>query len=124
MQGIDIPTDVPDNDPGRRPAAAVAADRWRGGRRGRLGRRTVLRFAGGDRRWRRAGHGRRPAREPVDRRGPAALYSIPGAILAGGILLAAVGGTWLRKIGAIALGGARSPARPRQRLPDLRKASS
>jgi hypothetical protein len=51
------------------------------------------------------------------------LYSIPGAILAGGIALAAVGGTWLRKIGVLTLGGAGSCAHGLDSgLPDLRKA--
>ncbi len=51
------------------------------------------------------------------------LYSIPGAILAGGIALAAVGGTWLRKAGVLALGGAGSCTHGLDSgLPDLRKA--
>ncbi|MDI6910977.1 hypothetical protein [Nocardioides sp.] len=51
------------------------------------------------------------------------LYSIPGAILVASIALAAVGGTWLRKIGAIALGGAGSCTHGLDSgLPDLRKA--
>ena len=52
------------------------------------------------------------------------LYSIPGALLVGGIALAAVGGSWLRKIGAIALGGGASCSHGLDSgLPDLRKAS-
>lgn len=51
------------------------------------------------------------------------LYSIPGAILVGGIALAAVGGTWLRRAGALALGGAGSCSHGLDSgLPDLRKA--
>ena len=52
------------------------------------------------------------------------LYSLPGALLVGGIALAALGGTWLRRIGVIALGGAGScPHGLDSGLPDLRKAS-
>lgn len=52
------------------------------------------------------------------------LYTIPGAILAGGIALAAVGGSWLRRVGLIALGGAGSCTHGLDSgLPDLRKAS-
>ncbi|ABL83511.1 MULTISPECIES: hypothetical protein [unclassified Nocardioides] len=51
------------------------------------------------------------------------LYSIPGAILVASLALAAVGGTWLRRIGAIALGGAGSCTHGLDSgLPDLRKA--
>lgn len=51
------------------------------------------------------------------------LYSIPGAILVASIALAAVGGTWLRKMGAIALGGSGSCTHGLDSgLPDLRKA--
>lgn len=51
------------------------------------------------------------------------LNSIPGALTFGGIALAAAAGTWLRKIGAIALGGAGSCMHGLDRgLPDLRKA--
>lgn len=51
------------------------------------------------------------------------LYSLPGALLVGGVALAAVGGTWLRKIGVIALGGAGSCTHGLDSgLPDLRKA--
>ncbi|GAB6985444.1 choice-of-anchor P family protein [Nocardioides pyridinolyticus] len=52
------------------------------------------------------------------------LYSIPGALLVGGIALAAAGGSWLRKIGVIALGGGASCTHGLDSgLPDLRKAS-
>lgn len=51
------------------------------------------------------------------------LYSLPGALLAGGIALAGIGGTWLRKMGLLALGGAGScPHGLDSGLPDLRKA--
>ncbi len=51
------------------------------------------------------------------------LNSIPGALTFGGIALAAAAGTWLRKIGAIALGGAGAcPHGLDSGLPDLRKA--
>jgi hypothetical protein len=51
------------------------------------------------------------------------LNSIPGALTFGGIALAAAAGTWLRRIGAIALGGAGSCTHGLDSgLPDLRKA--
>jgi len=51
------------------------------------------------------------------------LKSIPGALTVGGLALAAAAGTWLRKIGAIALGGAGSCTHGLDSgLPDLRKA--
>lgn len=51
------------------------------------------------------------------------LNSIPGALTFGGIALAAAAGTWLRKIGAIALGGVGAcPHGLDSGLPDLRKA--
>lgn len=51
------------------------------------------------------------------------LYSLPGALLIGGVALAAVGGSWLRKAGVIALGGAGSCSHGLDSgLPDLRKA--
>ncbi|WP_435748053.1 choice-of-anchor P family protein [Nocardioides sp. SYSU DS0663] len=51
------------------------------------------------------------------------LNSIPGALLFGGIALAAVAGSYLRKIGALALGsGAACPHGLDSGLPDLRKA--
>lgn len=51
------------------------------------------------------------------------LNSIPGALLFGGIALAAVAGSYLRKIGALALGaGGACPHGLDSGLPDLRKA--
>ena len=51
------------------------------------------------------------------------LYSLPGVLLLGGIGLAAVGGTWLRRIGLLALGGVGSCTHGLDSgLPDLRKA--
>lgn len=51
------------------------------------------------------------------------LNSIPGALLFGGIALAAVAGSYLRRIGALALGsGAACPHGLDSGLPDLRKA--
>lgn len=52
-----------------------------------------------------------------------ALTTVPGALTMGGILLAIGAGTWLRRIGALALGGASSCAHGLDSgLPDLRKA--
>jgi hypothetical protein len=51
------------------------------------------------------------------------LNSIPGALTVGGIGLAAAAGTWLRKLGLVALGGTGScPHGLDSGLPDLRKA--
>ena len=51
------------------------------------------------------------------------LYSLPGVLLLGGIGLAAAGGTWLRRIGLLALGGVGSCTHGLDSgLPDLRKA--
>lgn len=51
------------------------------------------------------------------------LNSIPGALTLGGIIAAVAAGSWLRKIGAIALGGAGTcPHGLDSGLPDLRKA--
>jgi hypothetical protein len=50
------------------------------------------------------------------------LYSLPGVLLIGGIALATVAGSYLRRIGVLALGGAGSCAHGLDRgLPDLRK---
>ncbi|MPY98112.1 MAG: hypothetical protein GEU97_08940 [Actinophytocola sp.] len=50
------------------------------------------------------------------------LFSIPGALLFGALALAALAGTYLRKLGALALGGgATCPHGLRSGLPDLRK---
>ena len=50
------------------------------------------------------------------------LYSLPGALLLGGLALASVAGSYLRRIGVLALGGAGSCAHGLERgLPDLRK---
>jgi hypothetical protein len=50
------------------------------------------------------------------------LYSLPGALLIGGIALASVAGSYLRRIGVLALGGAGSCSHGLDRgLPDLRK---
>ena len=50
------------------------------------------------------------------------LYSLPGLLLLGGIALASVAGSYLRRIGVLALGGAGSCPHGLERgLPDLRK---
>ena len=51
------------------------------------------------------------------------LFSIPGALLFGGLALAALAGSWLRRVGLLALGGTGSCAHGLDSgLPDLRKA--
>jgi hypothetical protein len=121
VQGIDIPTDVPDNDPGDT-----------GGTGGTGGGNGGTPTTGGGAPSSTAPSGPSGDAPSADGDlGDAALagsglpplYSIPGAILAGGIALAAVGGTWLRKIGVLTLGGAGSCAHGLDSgLPDLRKA--
>jgi hypothetical protein len=51
------------------------------------------------------------------------LTSVPGMLLMGGLLLAAVAGSWMRRLGVLALGGgAACPHGLDSGLPDLRKA--
>lgn len=120
VQGLDIPTDVPDNDPG-----TTDADGGAGGT-GTSPSSGAAPSAGapaasppGDA---AAAAGDLPPAE-LTGSGLPPLYSIPGAILVGGIALAAVGGSWLRKAGVLALGGAGSCTHGLDSgLPDLRKA--
>ncbi|MQW76149.1 hypothetical protein GHK92_09705 [Nocardioides sp. dk4132] len=66
--------------------------------------------------------GEMPAAAPVAA-GLPALFSIPGMLLLGGLALAGVAGSYLRKIGALALGsGAACTHGLDSGLPDLRKA--
>ncbi|NPC97372.1 choice-of-anchor P family protein [Nocardioides sp. zg-DK7169] len=68
------------------------------------------------------GDGEMPAAAPVAA-GLPALFSIPGMLLLGGIALAGVAGSYLRKIGALALGGGAPCTHGLDTgLPDLRKA--
>ena len=119
VQGIDLPTgDIPDNDPGGAGGAggpssgggpAAVADAPSAADPGTAGDAPSAAGDLGDAEL--TGSGLPP------------LYSIPGAVLAGSIALAAVGGTWLRRIGAIALGGTGSCTHGLDSgLPDLRKA--
>ncbi len=63
-----------------------------------------------------------PAAAPVAA-GLPPLFSIPGLLLLGGIALAAVAGSYLRRLGAAALGGGASCSHGLDSgLPDLRKA--
>lgn len=120
VQGIDIPTDVPDNDPGTSDAGGGA-----GGAGGAASTGTAPSAgtpgaaAPGDA---PTAAGDLPPSELAGS-GLPPLYSIPGAILVAGIALAAVGGTWLRKAGVLALGGGASCSHGLDSgLPDLRKA--
>ncbi|WP_395657380.1 choice-of-anchor P family protein [Nocardioides sp.] len=124
VQGIDIPTDVPDNDPGG--ASGGAGGSGGGGGAGSAGAGPAGTPGGSA----PASAGGAPAADSalppstLTGAGLPPLYSIPGAILAGGILLAAVGGSWLRRIGVIALGGTGSCSHGLDSgLPDLRKTS-
>jgi len=66
--------------------------------------------------------GEMPATAPVAA-GLPALFSIPGMLLLGGIALAGAAGSYLRKIGALALGGGAACTHGLDSgLPDLRKA--
>ena len=119
VQGIDLPSgDIPDNDP----AGAGGAD-------GPAGAGGSTPVAGSPSAADPGSTGSAPSATgdlgdaELTGSGLPPLYSIPGAILAGSIALAAVGGTWLRRIGAIALGGAGSCTHGLDSgLPDLRKA--
>lgn len=122
VDGIDIPTDIPDNDPGDTGDAAGGGGTSSGPTA--AGGTSPSATAPGP-----AAGGDAPSAAgdlPPSRlagSGLPPLYSIPGAILMGGIALAAVGGTWLRRIGVIALGGTGScPHGLDSGLPDLRKA--
>lgn len=120
VQGIDIPTDVPDNDPGTTDAGGGAGGAGGTASPGTAPSAGTPGAAPGDAP--AAAAGDLPASELAGS-GLPPLYSIPGAILAGGIALAAVGGTWLRKAGVLALGGGASCSHGLDSgLPDLRKA--
>lgn len=121
VQGISIPTTVPDNDPGTASTAGgsgPASGPSAGG--GSAPAATAPGpAAGGDA---PSADGDLPPSQ-LTGSGLPPLYSIPGAILAGGIALAAVGGSWLRRIGVLATGGAGSCSHGLDSgLPDLRKA--
>lgn len=120
VQGLDLPTgDIPDNDPGDSGAA--------GGPNAGGGASTPA--AGSPSAVDPGPAGDSPSADgdlddaALAGSGLPPLYSIPGAILVASIALAAVGGTWLRKMGAIALGGSGSCTHGLDSgLPDLRKA--
>ncbi len=118
---IDLPTDVPDNDPGGSTGGSTGGSASGSASAGGPAPSATAPGA--------ASAGDAPAADgdlppsQLTGAGLPPLYSIPGAILAGGIALAALGGTWLRRIGVIALGGAGScPHGLDSGLPDLRKA--
>ncbi|WP_121257884.1 choice-of-anchor P family protein [Nocardioides ferulae] len=126
VQGLDMPDDVPDNDPNGEPVddadGSAAGD---GGAVGGTGG-----VASGDVPPADAGAG--AAGDGADGdltdaapmgAGLPPLFSIPGFLLFAGIAAATVAGSWLRRIGALALGGgAACPHGLDCGLPDLRKA--
>ncbi|CAI9403740.1 choice-of-anchor P family protein [Nocardioides sp. T2.26MG-1] len=120
VQGLEIPTgDIPDNDPGG--SGAAGGPGGGGGTSGPAAGPPSAVDPGA------SGDAPSAAGDLGDAElagsGLPPLYSIPGAILAGSIALAAVGGSWLRKMGAIALGGSGSCTHGLDSgLPDLRKA--
>jgi hypothetical protein len=126
VQGIVIPTDIPSNNQtGGTPPAAEPTDGGAG-----AGAGTGASTGGAPTSAGPAAGSSAPAAS-ADDLGDAALagsglpplYSIPGAILIGGLALGALGGTWLRRAGVLALGGAGSCTHGLDRgLPDLRKA--
>ncbi|HYF71269.1 MAG TPA: hypothetical protein VD864_00535 [Nocardioides sp.] len=119
VQGIEVPTtDVPDNDPDD--AGAAEGPSAGGG---------AAPIAGSPSAADPGTTGSAPSADgdlggaELAGSGLPPLYSIPGAILLASLALAAVGGTWLRKMGAIALGGSGSCTHGLDSgLPDLRKA--
>ena len=122
VQGLKIPTDVPDNDPGDEAAKPEGGPHGGGTPASGGGAPPASAPAAGS---------DAPAPADSDDLGDAALagsglpplYTIPGAILVGGLALGALGGTWLRRAGVLALGGAGSCTHGLDRgLPDLRKA--
>lgn len=118
VQGLDIPSDVPDNDPGTTDAGGGAGGTDGSPSAGVAPSATAPGAAPGD----ALAAGDLPPAE-LTGSGLPPLYSIPGAILVGGIALAAVGGSWLRKAGVLALGGTGSCSHGLDSgLPDLRKA--
>jgi hypothetical protein len=121
VQGLKIPTDVPDNDPGD------SGDHTGGpsGGGGTPASGSGVPTSSGP----AAGSDVPPAASDalddtaLAGSGLPPLYTIPGAILVGGLALGALGGTWLRRAGVLALGGAGSCTHGLDRgLPDLRKA--
>ncbi|WP_395690891.1 choice-of-anchor P family protein [Nocardioides sp.] len=128
VQGITFPTEVPDNDHSSTAGSGDPGSSGGGG--GSAGTSTRGGTSSTAAPPGATAGGSAPAADqalPASRltgAGLPPLYSIPGAILAGGILLAAAGGTWLRRIGLIALGGGASCSHGLDSgLPDLRKAS-
>lgn len=121
VDAIDIPTDIPDNDPGSTGGSSGGGTSTGPTAAGGSGSSVTATgpAAGGDA---PSAAGDLPPSQ-LTGSGLPPLYSIPGAILMGGVALAAVGGTWLRRIGVIALGGSGScPHGLDSGLPDLRKA--
>jgi hypothetical protein len=123
VQGLKIPTDVPDNDPAGDPGDPDGGPDSGGG--------TPTTGSGVPPGSGPATGSDAPAPAAPDDLGDATLagsglpplYTIPGAILVGGLALGALGGTWLRRAGVLALGGAGSCTHGLDRgLPDLRKA--
>ncbi|KQW48603.1 hypothetical protein ASC77_07630 [Nocardioides sp. Root1257] len=120
VQGLVFPTDIPDNDPSG--AGAPAGGSGGAGTGASTGSVPAASSP-------TAGSDAPPAAtDDLDDAALAGsglppLYSIPGAILVGGLALGALGGTWLRRAGVLALGGAGSCSHGLDRgLPDLRKA--
>lgn len=120
VQGISFPTSIPDNDPGSTSTAGGGAGPASGpSAGGGTPPATTSGPSAGDA---PVAAGDLPPNRLVGS-GLPPLYSIPGAILAGGIALAAVGGSWLRRMGVLATGGAGSCTHGLDSgLPDLRKA--
>jgi hypothetical protein len=121
VQGIEIPTDVPDTDDAGDPAKPAGGSPG-GGSTPASGAGAPPAAAPA------AGSDAPPATDDLGDAelagsGLPPLYTIPGAILVGGLALGALGGTWLRRAGVLALGGAGSCSHGLDRgLPDLRKA--
>lgn len=122
VKGLEIPTEVPDNNQESTDGESGGGEGVASGGAAPSGSAPAASAPGAASGSAPEAAGDLPAAELAGS-GLPPLYSIPGALLVGGVALGALAGTWLRKIGVIALGGAGSCSHGLDSgLPDLRKA--